>query len=293
MKLAVAARKYGWWLLVAVVCLWLLYVAWGSTSFQKCIAEKQSEQPQQASEKYTPKIFRVFVVNARIETNCFFRFSYDRRDAIAAIAAAFVALFTFTLWRATTGLRESTDKLWGASIRQICVAEQAAEASHKSASVAEKSLRVANRPVINISPLELRQPEQGQVSSHIHFGLMNGGNGAAVVNRVLATVQTTPVGGNVLTLAHKTQYYAAPSVGFVIEIGQSIDGGSIESPLLGVSELQQISAGQMRLEIIFEIAFKDIIENDYVLKYPFIFDHTQGIFICSSRLIPENAQKNK
>jgi hypothetical protein len=167
----------------------------------------------------------------------------------------------------------------------------AAVAAKKSAIAAEKSLLVANRPVIIITPLELREPEPGQIGSHIHFGIMNSGKGAAIVNKVSATVQTTPSGGNVLTLASKTQY-ATPNAGFVIEVGQSISGHHIESPLLGISELQQINSGKMMLEIIFEVMFRDIIDSHYTQTFPFVFGHTQGIFTRSSRLIPEKAPKS-
>src|SRR5262249_8624947 len=45
-----------------------------------------------------------YVVAARVNTECLFSFLYDNRDAVTAVATAFIAFFTFTLWWATWSL---------------------------------------------------------------------------------------------------------------------------------------------------------------------------------------------
>jgi hypothetical protein len=105
-----ATKKYGSLALVTVVSAWLLYVAVGSTSFQICVADKENKQPEQASEKHSSEVLHSLIVNARVKTYCACVFLYDRRDAITAIATAFIALFTLTLWRATTEQGRLTTK---------------------------------------------------------------------------------------------------------------------------------------------------------------------------------------
>jgi hypothetical protein len=83
---------------------------------------------------------------------------------VAAIFAGLLTLFTWRLWRATSGLKESTDKLWEAGERQfnlakatadrqaeeiqaqIKIASDNAAAAQKSADVAEAALTIAERP---------------------------------------------------------------------------------------------------------------------------------------------------
>lgn len=64
-------------------------------------------------------------------------------SVVSALAALAVAGFTFTLWKATRGLKDSTDKLWDAGERQI---------EHLTAS-SERQLRayVSGRPVFIFS----------------------------------------------------------------------------------------------------------------------------------------------
>jgi hypothetical protein len=93
-------RKYLWFALIAAVSVWILYVAWNSASFQACIANKQSQQSQES----LSELLRFFEIKARVGTDCFFVFLYDSRDAVTAVATAFIAIFTLTLWWATWGL---------------------------------------------------------------------------------------------------------------------------------------------------------------------------------------------
>jgi hypothetical protein len=72
--------------------------------FQTCIADKQSQQSQEQSKEGLSEFSRLFEMKARIGTDCLFVFLYDSRDAVTAVATAFIALFTLTLWWATWGL---------------------------------------------------------------------------------------------------------------------------------------------------------------------------------------------
>jgi hypothetical protein len=87
-----------WLVVIALTVAWLLYVAFNAASFQNCLAGKQNQQSLSG-------LSRIIVVNAQIYTDCFFVFLYDSRDAATAVATAFIAIFTLTLWWATWGLR--------------------------------------------------------------------------------------------------------------------------------------------------------------------------------------------
>ena len=137
----IATRKYAWLALTAVVSAWLLYVAVGSTSFQKCTANKENEQPKQPTKENSSEILGALIVSARVKTDCTFVFLYDSREATAAIATAFIAIFTFSLWR-------STDRLWEAGEKQIAIAAEAAMAATKSAEVSEKALTATQRAMV-------------------------------------------------------------------------------------------------------------------------------------------------
>jgi hypothetical protein len=97
-------RKYTWLALIMAVIAWLFYVAWNSMSFQTCVADKQSQQSKEPSKKSFSELSRIFIVTTRVKTDCLFVFLYDSRDAVTAVATAFIAIFTLTLWRSTHNL---------------------------------------------------------------------------------------------------------------------------------------------------------------------------------------------
>ena len=115
-----ATKTYGRLALITVASLWLLYVAVGSDSFQICTADKENKQPNQTADKHSFKVLRSLIESTSIKTDCVFVFLYESRDAINAIATAFISIFTFTLWR-------STDRLWEAGEKQRRLYEDTAE----------------------------------------------------------------------------------------------------------------------------------------------------------------------
>jgi hypothetical protein len=130
-----AAKKYGLLALIVVAIVWFLYVAIESTSFQICIADKENKQTDQSTEKQPSEVLRSFIVSARVRTDCVSNFLYDNRDAVTAIATAFISIFTFTLWR-------STDRLWATAKDQIAAAENASKIQSTDM---QASIAVANK----------------------------------------------------------------------------------------------------------------------------------------------------
>jgi hypothetical protein len=149
-------KRYAWRVLIAVVCLWLLYVTSVSIEFQKCVSEKQHEQSRQTSEQYVPEVLRPFVVSAHIETDCFAGFLYDSRDAIAAIATVILAIFTGRLWYATAGLREIAEMQSGDLKASVAVA-------NRTADLAERNLTATERAFVHLKTIvgdPIRDPNQ-------------------------------------------------------------------------------------------------------------------------------------
>lgn len=66
---------------------------------------------------------------------------YEYRDAVTAVATAFIALFTYTLFAATKGLVEAAKIQSGDMKRSIEAAEHAADAAKKSADASLLALR--------------------------------------------------------------------------------------------------------------------------------------------------------
>ena len=87
-----------------LVLAWLGYTVHQSVFFQECLASKQAQHANEQGEKGFPEFARPYVVGSRVETECLFSFLYDSRDAVTAVATVFIALFTFTLWWATSSL---------------------------------------------------------------------------------------------------------------------------------------------------------------------------------------------
>jgi hypothetical protein len=86
------------WALIALACLWLVYTAVSSSSFQMCVGERYGHIANQQSEKGSPEFSNHPLGIGKINTSCLGIFLYESRDAVTAVATAFIALFTLTLW---------------------------------------------------------------------------------------------------------------------------------------------------------------------------------------------------
>jgi|HubBroStandDraft_4_1064222.scaffolds.fasta_scaffold26042_4 hypothetical protein len=123
----------------------------------------------------------------------FGNFLEAHNGAISAISAAFVAAFTFTLWR-------STVKLWRTSREQSIHIERSAKASNVAADAAGQSARVAQDallklerpfllPSLQVFGFEARRDERSR--TFIRFELSNFGRTPAIVtHRVVGWVHS-------------------------------------------------------------------------------------------------------
>lgn len=89
---------------------WLLFLAGlflailardSSSSFQQCAAQ-ETKSGQEKQEKSSPGIFASLIARTHISWRCTGEFIDQNNAAITAIATVFIAIFTTTLWRATT-----------------------------------------------------------------------------------------------------------------------------------------------------------------------------------------------
>lgn len=97
-------RRLAWTALIFVVLAWLCYTALELSSVQSCVTNKQNEAAQEQTEKDFPEFVGPLIIGARVRTGCLGLFLYENRDAVTAVATAFIALFTFTLWWSTWSL---------------------------------------------------------------------------------------------------------------------------------------------------------------------------------------------
>jgi hypothetical protein len=104
------------------------FVLWSSPSFQECNTNQQQTYAQ-ASKENPPKLALATINHAALVLRCTGLFAYEYRDAITAIATAFIAAFTFTLWQSTKRMTQAT----GESVR-----------------IAERALADLERPYIYI-----------------------------------------------------------------------------------------------------------------------------------------------
>ena len=83
------------------------------------------------------------------------KFFHDNESVFLVLLTLVIAGFTGTLWKATSGLKESTDKLWAAGEKQIAAAQTAANAAVAANNLNREMFVAENRPWISLD----RNPE--------------------------------------------------------------------------------------------------------------------------------------
>lgn len=125
-------------LLGAAYTIWLVMVAGGFHPYQ-CAANPK--QGQDACDLVSFAFFPLRVAVRFIETHDKF---------FVVVGTGVIAWFTATLWRATSGLKDSTDKLWDAGERQ-------AKLTRKSLRITRRLHADEQRPWLSISVSNVRQ----------------------------------------------------------------------------------------------------------------------------------------
>jgi hypothetical protein len=122
---------------------------------------------------------------------------YEYRDFATALATVLIAIFTYTLYRATKGLVESAWVQSKDMKRSIIASETAATAASTQAEIAKKSLSVIERPyifVFNISVPEIVEDVNGDFL-RVTYSVANYGKTPAVIEngRVSLSVFADPL----------------------------------------------------------------------------------------------------
>jgi hypothetical protein len=102
---------------ILVFVLGAIWILTTSSAFLFCVEKQSAAESQQAKENPPPLVLSL-TNNAAICVRCTGHVLYEYRDAITAVATAFIAAFTFTLWQSTKRMTQAT----GESVR---IAERA------------------------------------------------------------------------------------------------------------------------------------------------------------------------
>lgn len=142
---------------LALLALGGLLVVWTvsiSPSFQSCVTNQQNASAHSPINDYVVSHWR-----------CGLHFLYGLRDGITAIATVFIAIFTLTLWRSTSGLVD-------AAAKQSADTQAAIEASNRNAVAAERLAQTAitsNQISVTNAERQLRAYVTVQeVTMHVH-----------------------------------------------------------------------------------------------------------------------------
>jgi hypothetical protein len=243
--------------------------------------------PQETNSKYQ-RVFTTVECGVRTLRGAIIAHTNEISMAITAIATLFIALYAFALSDSTRALRDVAERQKSDMIESLKIASKAANAAEKSALVADNSLKLANRPLITISPIAL--VDQSMTSaSHIHFGCRNNGKGTGIVSKIAIFVSILMQ--RALTVQWNTTLINSDS-NSAIEVGDMLVVDRVESPLLTTAEVAKIREGESSLLVTIQILYQDILKTDYDQRFPFIFDHARGEFIRNDQFVEEKKETN-
>jgi hypothetical protein len=128
-------------LATALGFLLLLFAIWilsSSSSLNTCKANQTAAQSEQAKEN-PPEFTLAIIDSATMYARCIGHVGYEYRDAITAVATAFIALFTLTLWWSTKAMMKATK-------RSVELAREEFIATHRP-KIKIHAVEITRRPV--------------------------------------------------------------------------------------------------------------------------------------------------
>lgn len=194
-----------------------------------------------------------------------------------------LVLYTGGLFFATLALAIGTGALVWVGFRQVRDAQGSIDAALKSAEVAEKSLRIAQRPTINITPLNLVDAAYPDMpEARIEFGLRNNGVGAATISNVSVVAYISPSAiNNKITSIPINLATSINST--ILEVGESIGDNKIFGTEFPVkNSIFSILNCTLFIKLTFFIEFMDIVENKYTTETMITYDAKTAQFIRDS-----------
>jgi hypothetical protein len=260
-------RVLAFFALIVLAAIWIRW--WASSDY---ILEGQiceTYDPQKNCDGYNIFFYSAWLLGKAV----------DRWSAlITAVATGVIGLFTYTLYKATTGMVEAAEIQSADMKRSIVAAEMAAKASKKSAETAETALLVQHRPIITITGLDLRRSDDMFEKPHVNWEMRNSGNALAVVTDVVVKTGIVGEGGFTKNSRAHNAWLGA------IEPGEG-SGGLKTSTTTIQTRFDDILSGDLKLFMQIELQLMDVMHNRSSAKFPFIYNSEKNSFERSGLMI--------
>jgi hypothetical protein len=246
-----------------------LIVWWGvsgSEKFRECI-HTMKRQDSFHTIHDEMHLLAAATARARLNATCAFIAAGENGEAITALSTFILAAFTFTLWRATSGMLRVTES-------QEEHVRISAEAAHKSAVVAEKTLTDLNRPYLFVHVISFVPPNPdstGESVSQPNFslGYTNHGRTPAVLQESWLDVNIdarTPPPDNYLD-----SIFSSIDENHVVSAGELSPVNFIQlSEKMDPSKLEKFKHYELFIHCIGRVHYADIFGNEYKSAFCFI-----------------------
>ncbi len=257
-------------LLSALLVAFSLYAAWTITtasSFQACVAGQAKSIAVQAKEAPRPQLL-VLADYAAIYGRCGWYVVYGYRDAVIALCAGLIALFTFTLWRVARRLAEGGERQFGLMQRAVNTAANATAAADRQAAVAERSLEDLERPYIFASRLEFVIATDEISGPHFLLGLTNYGRTPAIMKsywvELLMKNQTD---------SQKDDIFAEwnQPISQVIAAGGVCDNMRLPSRVVTEGTIGEIWRGSLQANLTLRLSYDDVFGQQHDESFSYLY----------------------
>jgi hypothetical protein len=121
------------WLGIAIVSVTLFWGATDSPSFRDCLHDRKNSRPYQAIHNENTPFITSSSLRTKLTLACGFVAANENNGALTALAGIIVAIFSGTLWWATTGMQRIAQMQNDQMVKAIRASEDAARASERSA----------------------------------------------------------------------------------------------------------------------------------------------------------------
>ena len=269
-------RRAALYALIAALCIWLAYVATGTSSLQSCVSEQEDRQAGQKSQDDANEVLFSPLDRAWVFTYCGVGFLYDSRDAFTMIATVFIAVFTGTLWRATDRLWEAGERQIELASRSVAASANAAGAAVKQANIAERSLRDLERPYVFVSRLEFSIAARENDRPDLILGLTNYGRTPAIMREYGLEIEIVD---RLTGEASVDTSYWKHVMSAVIAPGAELPDMKIQSVKIDNVTVTKIWEGKMGARLVLRLFYNKVFGETHVEKFWYLYDDRAGIFV--------------
>jgi len=152
----------------------IVWITGSSASFKECIDEGKNAAPYKALHESASHVGRA-LLRLDLDGVCAGEFTDKNQGSIAALATAALAFFTFTLWRATSGMLASAKEQSGAMERSIAQATLAAKAMQSVADSMAINVSALSETVATNKEIAARQKVLGEMQLRAYISVVIGG----------------------------------------------------------------------------------------------------------------------